>query len=687
MNESPENELEKAMENLAETSGLAVSIIDSSKREVSLSNNNSICQYLNPGPGFSPACAKYCGAAFEKATRSGKVLKYECHAGLECRAVPFKAGKSPFVAVLGRSFTNSEKYREATKRAISGDWREFPPNEFFENVLLSGSSAVLDQTVKEFKALAVKRPAERPPAQTPDSSTNPAVDESEKTPVGAEPAPADESASEKPDAAAWRSFFGSILENEYDEAAAAILKFISGQFGYKTMIWLKKRGSRLQHSAAIGEMADRKVKLGIDTNDERLREALAGQRSLELDERRKGNTGGRTRTMTLFPLGVSGHVTGAIAVLDPITDEAHAAQILRICRSVASQLEILRLRDEVDRGDTLATAIRRFSESLKRLDNEDLWLSVTQNAAEMLRAERSSLLVFDEKSNEFKIKAMLGAQLSERADEEIGDRVAKFVFSRNRAIAVADIAKTGLQPETPDRSYKTSSFLSCPISVGGKTIGVMNFADRAGGEAFDKSSLELFEAIAPQLAVAIDRASLKEIAGEYEQLSVTDALTGLLNRRYIQERLMEEVKRSNRHGYPMSFMMLDVDNFKPYNDTFGHPAGDEALKIVASVIRETLRGADVAARFGGEEFAILLPQTTSDEARAIADRIRSNIAETTFPHRAVTVSIGVASCSAELCITADLVSAADQALYAAKRGGRNKVLTFDEMKFRRPAKP
>jgi diguanylate cyclase (GGDEF)-like protein len=172
---------------------------------------------------------------------------------------------------------------------------------------------------------------------------------------------------------------------------------------------------------------------------------------------------------------------------------------------------------------------------------------------------------------------------------------------------------------------------------------------------------------------------LKEKAGEYEQLSVTDALTGLLNRRYIEERLLEEVKRSTRHSFPMSFMMLDVDNFKSYNDQFGHPAGDEALKIVGHVVRETLRGADVAARYGGEEFAILLPQTTRNEAAAIAERIRSNIENAAFPHRLVTASIGVASCSAELCSPKIIVSAADKALYEAKKRGRNSVVSFERM--------
>jgi diguanylate cyclase (GGDEF)-like protein len=129
----------------------------------------------------------------------------------------------------------------------------------------------------------------------------------------------------------------------------------------------------------------------------------------------------------------------------------------------------------------------------------------------------------------------------------------------------------------------------------------------------------------------------------------------------------------------MSYMMIDVDHFKTYNDEFGHPAGDDALRSVGQVIRETLRSADVAARYGGEEFSILLPQTTGEEAAAIAERIRANVENQNFTHRQVTISIGVASCAADVCSSKVLVSAADKALYEAKRRGRNMVLAFEAM--------
>ena len=207
----------------------------------------------------------------------------------------------------------------------------------------------------------------------------------------------------------------------------------------------------------------------------------------------------------------------------------------------------------------------------------------------------------------------------------------------------------------------------------------MNFTDKVGGERFEKRDLDLLDSIAPQVAVVVDRMSLREKAGEYAQRSITDSLTGLLNRRYIEERLTEEMNRSDRTGDPVTFMMLDVDEFKSYNDRYGHPAGDEALELIGQILRENLRGADVAARYGGEEFSVLLPETNLEEAQAIAERIRSNIETADFHYRRVTASIGIARCSAELCVSTDVVAAADKALYQAKRTGRNRVLSFEEI--------
>jgi len=697
------------LDRLADDSGLAIAVVDASSSEIFTTNNNSICKTLNPTGHFAGACADFCGTVFEECAGHGGRSVFTCHAGLECRAVALRNNERPVVAIVGRTFIEADNYRRATERAITGDWNQYPPAALFENILLTGSLSLLDETASKVveqyskaggeKAEKDRLNAAEPIVEVASDMTNEsaaankiveqfnrdvglpsaksesvAVVEPAKLETAATPQQSDQRLAQ---ARAWRSFFGSLLQTDYPGAARSILAFIAAQYGFNALMWLEKNKNLLEIALTHGEMKGRKVRLGISTDDARLIDAAQQERPLAIAERPSETSEKKRRTMLLFPIGLEGKISAGIAILDKIDDEAVKKQIARICQSIAPQLEILRLRNAVERGENMAEAIRRFGENLRLAETDDLWLALTQNAAEMLRAERASLLIHNDRADKLEIKAMVGSQFAIAADETPGLRVAKTVFAKAKPAIIADVSKTGL-PAT-DRSYKTGSFLSCPILIGNQAIGVMNFTDKVTGLPFDRSSLALFQAIAPQLAVAVDRASLKEKANEFEQLSVTDALTGLLNRRYIEARLLEEVKRSNRHGFPMSFMMIDVDHFKSYNDAFGHPAGDEALRMVGNVIRETLRGADVAARFGGEEFAILLPQTTGDEAEAIAERIRRNIEESNFPHRRVTISVGVASCSADLCAAPDIVKAADDAAYEAKRNGRNRVVTFEEM--------
>jgi diguanylate cyclase (GGDEF)-like protein len=150
----------------------------------------------------------------------------------------------------------------------------------------------------------------------------------------------------------------------------------------------------------------------------------------------------------------------------------------------------------------------------------------------------------------------------------------------------------------------------------------------------------------------------------------------------MEARLSEELNRSKRYDFPMSFMMIDIDDFKVYNDRSGHQAGDRALEITAQCLRSTLRKADVASRYGGEEFTILLPQTTLKEAGAIADRLRRQIMSTKFPHGdsqplgAVTISIGLSSLSSSVDSVEAMIRAADRALYHAKSHGKNRAYAY-----------
>ena len=156
--------------------------------------------------------------------------------------------------------------------------------------------------------------------------------------------------------------------------------------------------------------------------------------------------------------------------------------------------------------------------------------------------------------------------------------------------------------------------------------------------------------------------------------SVTDVLTGLMNRRGFVRRLEEEISRANRHNQPLSLLLLDVDAFKDYNDRFGHPEGDSALRGVAQILQQSVRNYDVVARHGGEEFAVIAPNTDRAAAGVLAERFRNAIESAPWQKRSVTVSIGVA-CSGDAVVSSErLIEAADKALYRAKAEGRNRAV-------------
>ncbi len=157
------------------------------------------------------------------------------------------------------------------------------------------------------------------------------------------------------------------------------------------------------------------------------------------------------------------------------------------------------------------------------------------------------------------------------------------------------------------------------------------------------------------------------------EMATRDGLTGLKNHRAFQECLQDEFQRARRCQHAFSVVLLDVDNFKQYNDTFGHPAGDQVLKTVSTILESSVRGSDFVARYGGEEFVVLLPYATSEGALAQAERIRSNIENAQWPNQKITVSMGVATSEEAYSNAASLVDAADRALYISKTEGRNRV--------------
>ncbi len=214
-----------------------------------------------------------------------------------------------------------------------------------------------------------------------------------------------------------------------------------------------------------------------------------------------------------------------------------------------------------------------------------------------------------------------------------------------------------------------------------ENVGVMTVARR--GEQFTPAQREVFLYLAGQVSSSIENIALHEKVSEQ---AVTDELTGLSNNRRFQELITKEAERAGRFGHELSLIMLDLDDFKQINDTYGHLQGDNVLRMVGRVLHLESRGVDEPARYGGEEFVVALPETGLEGALDLAERIRARI-ESERVSRAggagavnITASIGAASMPGSADGAQALIAAADAALYEAKRAGKNRVASAPELK-------
>jgi diguanylate cyclase (GGDEF)-like protein/PAS domain S-box-containing protein len=208
---------------------------------------------------------------------------------------------------------------------------------------------------------------------------------------------------------------------------------------------------------------------------------------------------------------------------------------------------------------------------------------------------------------------------------------------------------------------------------------VATFADISDQRHFEKiAEQQLIEFNKLNRQLELRQRELAQANRLLEAQATIDGLTGLKNHRKFQEEILTQYRLSARYQHPLSLILLDVDSFKSYNDTFGHPAGDEVLRMIANCLLNATRITDCAARYGGEEFAIILPHTNTDDSRIVAERCRRVIAELPWQRRAVTISVGIATMCLSTTEPKELIEQADQALYYSKNHGKNCVThSFD----------
>ncbi len=268
---------------------------------------------------------------------------------------------------------------------------------------------------------------------------------------------------------------------------------------------------------------------------------------------------------------------------------------------------------------------------------------------------------------------------SESVSLRFGEGLAGRVAERKRAVIVRDGAQDPrLIAQERRGSPGSFAMLLLPLVAGNQVMGVVQLERDAPG-AFTHRDKSRIQSLASQAAATL--ANVRAHQDVYSQ-AITDALTGLFNRRHMQTVLADERRRAQRYGHPLSVIMLDVDGFKSYNDTYGHVQGDVLLKMMAGILQSQVRGVDCVGRFGGEEFLVVLPETPSEEAFQAAERLRLAVAHTIFPGFAgdpemavfKTISLGVATYPDITDDTQALVTLADNALYRAKRSGRNQTI-------------
>jgi diguanylate cyclase (GGDEF)-like protein len=284
-------------------------------------------------------------------------------------------------------------------------------------------------------------------------------------------------------------------------------------------------------------------------------------------------------------------------------------------------------------------------------------------------------MLLDPETHELLIRGAVGLDhdIIKQTRVKLGDQIAGLVAKEDQPLLVTDI-ETDFHVARANRShYRSKSFISVPIKIHNRLEGVVNVADKNSKESdvFTEIDLKILNAIVRQAAIAIENANYYR---KLEHLSTTDSLTTLFNHRYFLLTLDREIDRLKRYPKPLCLLMLDIDDFKMYNDTYGHLAGDSLLKDLSALLKDNLRNVDIICRYAGDEFVAILPETDVREAEIIAHKLKNALIQQRF-RKKVTISIGIAKCGTDMS-RRDLIMKADQALYQSKRGGRNRICCF-----------
>jgi len=639
------------------------------------SHDHPICGLLQQQYGHAASCHAHCGKQIASAAERQEPIAFTCYAGLQAFAVPmFQTPSDRFVLLGGKRFASFDaiaKLRELADR-LPGDLTplldELRRSRVKDPQALGQTAGLLGKIGRTFfENINLRNRSELKLSRL----------------------------------LTLLSLFEEIRDEESRrQLYALVLNALGVLFGVRTAVVFAVEPSpggtagapaaSLTPVELFGEKRDLLAHLRVNLADGLFRRFLDDPKPTSCEVVFELLKSGLPDTMTsvhLFPLTRSKPPQTVLALFDTPLTRDDLSLVGSFCTHFSLTLESHTLQQRLDHHRAhvaaLVAAIDRIG---KALDATRLCDTIVNEMTRLVGAEQGSLMMLDDEQRALVIKAITG--VNRKVVEQIrirpGDGIAGKVFATGTPLVVADLETDGRVQREKRPRYKTKAFVSLPMKLDDRTIGVLNLADKISGGAFGEEEVTLISTLATCASVAIERAEFLQQTEALKRISITDALTGFLNRRYFHERLIEEIERSKRHNTALSLAIMDLDDFKLLNDTYGHQAGDEALKAIARCVHGSIRTIDVAARYGGEEFTLILPQTNKPEARQIAQRICEEVAAMAISHQLLegfeqlTISIGLATYPDDADTPEGLIRCADTALYTAKDQGKNRVVAYKE---------
>jgi diguanylate cyclase (GGDEF)-like protein len=650
------------LQSFSHATGFHFTIYDENNNVFSTISENPICKIIESGLSTAPECPASCIKLYSDAFIQMKPATHKCIARVTYFTAPIQCLGEKFIIVGKNGFTSYEDFLGFLKIAKENKIYEIPvdsPVKFHDENYLKNISSYFYNTVNYI----LKN-----------------IEEKQKL-------------TEK--IGRFAALSGTNIIEKLVENTDALGRYIVDTIEFLipsasvALTRLDKQTSQYQTKYASGRYRNNLMNLWFNAEDPFIT-ALLGNRDASIPEEIQAeklisaNISGNKTSLFLFPFYFTPASPGLLAILNKELSQEDVEIINAFRDYIESALKKnARYASKDKKLESLLSSIIDSSVSLAPLLNWDKLLqTIVERAVQLLRAEQGSLMLLNQNTSDLIVEAKKSQDdiPSENMKIHQGEGIAGKVLEQGEPLLVEDLEKDPRINRQNKTRYNTKSFISIPLKIENRVLGVLNISDKINRDVFTEDDLRLLQSFATNASIAIERSMFYKKTEELKEVSMTDPLTGVYNRRYLNNRLSEEISRFNRYKHPFSILMIDVDEFKKFNDLYGHSTGDMILRILASTILSSLRNIDIAVRFGGDEFILLLPQTPKLDAITIGNRILENIEKAYLSHQDelpisdVTVSVGLASFPDDATSAAELLEKTDQALYLAKKGGKNRLV-------------